>query len=86
MPHIRRQTPVLPQGSASTRPLFVEPDDILEDMAGNFVYKPEAPRSATLKANLEAHDASPTPALASTIARSTSLNSSISSSEASSDE
>src|SRR5215216_6776218 len=76
VPCNRRQTPVLPQCSASTDLLFVEPDDILEDIAGTLIFKPDAPSSATPEANPEAKAASPNPASASTIARSASPNSS----------
>jgi hypothetical protein len=75
VPRIRRQTPVLPQRSTSTDLLFVEPDDELEDTAGTFIYKPDEPRAATPEADPEAHAATPTPASASTIARSASSNS-----------
>ena len=44
---IRRQTPVLSQCSATTNLLFVEPDDVLEDTAGTFIYKPKAPHATT---------------------------------------
>ena len=84
VPRIRRQTPVLPQRSASTDLLFVEPDDDLEDTAGTFIYKPDSPRNATSEADPEAHAA--TPASASTIVCSTSPSSANSDSEDSSDE
>ena len=68
VPRIRRQTPVLPQCSASTDLLFVEQDDDLEDTAGTFIYKPDAPRATTSEADPEAH--APTLASASNITRS----------------
>ena len=77
---------MLHERSASTDLLFVEPDDDLEDTAGTFIYKPDAPRAATPEADPEAHVVSPTPDLASTIARSASSNSLSSDSEDSSDE
>jgi hypothetical protein len=76
VPRIRRQTPVLPQCSASTDLLFVEPDDVLEDTTCTLIFKPDAPRAATPEADSKAHAASPTTASASTIARSASPNSS----------
>jgi hypothetical protein len=51
VPRIQRQTPVLHERSASTDLLFVEPDDDLEDTAGTFIYKPDAPRNATPEAD-----------------------------------
>ena len=77
---------MLHERSTSTDLLFVEPDDDLEDTAGTFIYKPDAPRNATPEADPEPHAASPTPTSASTIARSVLPNSSSSDSEDSSDE
>jgi hypothetical protein len=51
VPRIRRQTPVLPQRSASTDLLFVEPGDEIEDTIGSLVYKPLAPRSPSDQAD-----------------------------------
>ena len=59
--HIRRQTPVLPQRSASTDMLFVNHDDEITDTTDTRIYKPDAHPSKPFKAKAA------TPASTSTI-------------------
>ena len=75
---------MLPQHFDSTDLLFVEPDDVLKDTVDTFIFKPDAPCTATPEVDPEFHVASPTPALASAISHSTSLNNLSSGSEGSS--
>ena len=70
VPRIRRQTPVLPQRSASTDLLFVGPDDEIEDTTGTLIYNPNVHRNISS----EVHAA--TPASAPIIPRSTDSDSS----------
>jgi hypothetical protein len=70
VPRVRRQTPVLPQRSASTDLLFVEPDDEISDTAGTLIYKPDVHRTKSSRAHAA------TPASASTIPRSSDSDSS----------
>jgi hypothetical protein len=58
---IRRQTPVLPQHSASTDLLFVNHDDEIADTASTRIYKPDVHPSKPSKAKAD------TPTSASTI-------------------
>ena len=59
---------MLPQHFDSTDLLFVEPDDVLKDTVDTFIFKPDAPCTANPEADPDAKVASPTLALASTIA------------------
>jgi hypothetical protein len=70
VPRIRRQTPLLPQRSASTNLLFVRHDDEIADTAGTLIYKPDDHHAKSSSAHIA------TPAFASTIPRSSDSDSS----------
>jgi hypothetical protein len=70
VPRVRRQTPVLPQHSASTDLLFVGHDDEISDTACSLIYKPDVHRTKPSRAHAA------TPAFASTIPRSSDSDSS----------
>ena len=56
VPHIRRQTPALPNRSTSTNMLFVRHDDEIADTAGTLIYKPDVHRSTSSRAHAATHD------------------------------
>jgi hypothetical protein len=70
VPGIRRQTPVIPQHSASTDLLFVNHDDEIADIASTRIYKPDVHPSKSSKAKAA------TPASASTTPHSSDSDSS----------